>query len=145
MGVCCQQGEVNASEAHFIEETPRLVEIESLENLDRTTKARAYQEVTEVWAKYDEDKSGKLEYVEAEKFLDDCLTKMFGRKPSKEEIETHFKQIDTDGSGDLDKEEAMVFLLDFKKAIASLQKLRSSNTTYENNMMRRTVRNQKTL
>ena len=53
---------------------------------------------------------------------------MLGREPTARDIENHFLMMDKDGSGDIDKKEAMEFLVSFKMAIESMKKLNMHST-----------------
>ena len=64
------------------------------------------EEVEEIWAKYDINKNGVLDQKEAYAFLDDIMHEVTGQHPTHQEIESNFKILDEDGSGDVSKDEA---------------------------------------
>ena len=72
------------------------------------------KQVDDIWKNFDEDKNGKLERHEAEKFLKSILKEVTGKDPSEKELARNFEIMDLDKSGDIDKEEAYKFLKGFK-------------------------------
>ena len=66
-------------------------------------KAKLEQVATEVMKQLDVDGSGKLEFPEVKKMIDD-FTKgaPHDKRPTENEIKEAFKKLDTDGSGSLE-------------------------------------------
>ena len=72
------------------------------------------EEVEEIWAKYDINKNGVLDQKEAYAFLDDIMNEVTGQHPTQQEIESNFKILDEDGSGDVSKEETFKFIKGYR-------------------------------
>ena len=78
-------------------------------------KDQEYQiRVDALWAKYDEDKSGVLEWNEAQKFLKESMTQSTGKVPSISQIKEVFNEIDENGDNVLDKNEVIRYLKGFE-------------------------------
>ena len=77
------------------------------------------QTVEQIWDVYDADGNGVMDFEETKVFLDDYMGKFgSGEKLSNRELKILFKEIDEDGSGELDKEEIIVLL----KAVCNMKK-----------------------
>ena len=77
------------------------------------------QTVDQIWDVYDADGNGVMDFQETKVFLNDYMGKFGkGEKFSNRELKILFKQIDEDGSGELDKEEIIVLL----KAVCNMKK-----------------------
>ena len=77
------------------------------------------QTVEQIWDVYDADGNGVMDFEETKVFLNDYMGKFgSGEKLSNRELKILFKQIDEDGSGELDKEEIIVLL----KAVCNMKK-----------------------
>ena len=73
-----------------------------------------------VWAKYDVDNNGQLDYGETKKFTLEVTSQIVKddpsfKNPTEEELEKVFKELDKDGSGLVDKSEMFEYL---KKELA---------------------------
>ena len=69
------------------------------------------QTVDQIWDVYDADGNGLMDFEETKVFLNDYMEKFgTGEKLSKCELKILFKEIDDDGSGELDKEEIIELL-----------------------------------
>ena len=67
--------------------------------------------VEELWAIYDEDKSGSLDYDETKLFITETLTSMGQKDAYNDHAFTQmFKRFDTDGNGLIDQEEMKRFI-----------------------------------
>ena len=71
-------------------------------------------EVDAIWSKYDQNKNGVLDREEAFAFLKDMMAEVTGQAPTQEEIESNFKILDEDGSGDVSKEETYKFIKGYR-------------------------------
>ena len=77
------------------------------------------QTVDQIWDVYDADGNGVMDFEETKVFLNDYMGKFgSGEKLSNRELKILFKQIDEDGSGELDKEE----IIDLLKAVCNMKK-----------------------
>ena len=77
------------------------------------------QTVDQIWDVYDADGNGVMDFEETKVFLNDYMGKFgSGEKLSNRELKILFKEIDEDGSGELDKEEIIVLL----KAVCNMKK-----------------------
>ena len=77
------------------------------------------QTVDQIWDVYDADGNGVMDFEETKVFLNDYMGKFGkGEKLSNRELKILFKEIDEDGSGELDKEEIIVLL----KAVCNMKK-----------------------
>ena len=112
MGAACCQSNTDEKAEFKLEKN---VEDVSLMKPDSTSKPvimgtnedkKLQEEVDEIWAKYDINKNGVLDQKEAYAFLDDMMNEVTGQHPTQQEIESNFKILDEDGSGDVSKEEA---------------------------------------
>ena len=69
------------------------------------------QTVDQIWDVYDADGNGLMDFEETKVFLNDYMEKFgTGEKLSNRELKILFKEIDDDGSGELDKEEIIELL-----------------------------------
>ena len=65
--------------------------------------------VNELWKKYDQDKSGYLEFNELRSVIVEVVQKIHGKQnamyfiPSHQEMKGYFKSIDADDSGEVSK------------------------------------------
>ena len=71
-------------------------------------------EVDAIWLKYDLNKNGVLDRDEAYAFLKDMMSEVTGQIPTQEEIESNFRILDEDGSGDVSKEETYKFIKGYR-------------------------------
>ena len=67
-----------------------------------------------MWVKYDTDQNGVLDKNEGFSFLKQYLTDMIGEAPSDEDVKRNFDIIDTNGNGNLEKKNLLVYLSGFK-------------------------------
>ena len=63
-----------------------------------------------MWDQYDSNGDGVLQKAEAFEFLRMFLEENTGLIPDEEELEKHFKIMDDDGNGTIDKKEAQKFM-----------------------------------
>ena len=118
MGASCCQSQADVG-AEF---NTKNVENEGVKKPDRTPPVemgtnedvKLRQEVDEIWMKYDKNKNGVLDKEEAFAFLDDMMKEVTGQRPTQEEIESNFKILDEDGSGDVSKEETFKFIKGYR-------------------------------
>ena len=81
--------------------TPTPAPLNTNENEDVALK----KEVDDIWKKYDTNNNGVLSQKEAYAFLEDMMKEVTGQAPTQEEIESNFRILDEDHSGDVSKEE----------------------------------------
>ena len=81
--------------------TPTPAPLNTNENEDVALK----KEVDDIWKKYDTNNNGVLDKKEAYAFLDDMMKEVTGQATTQEEIESNFRILDEDHSGDVSKEE----------------------------------------
>ena len=74
------------------------------------------KKIDKIWKEFDTNNNKKLEKIEATKFLKEMLPELIGETPTDEMIERSFNILDKNGSGDIDKEECIQFLLGFRIA-----------------------------
>ena len=122
MGACCQTNseelktEViikNTQDKRSATPTPASLTpapLNTNENEDKALK----KEVEDIWKKYDINNNGVLDKKEAYAFLDDMMKEVTGQAPTQEEIESNFRILDEDQSGDVSKEEAFKFIKGYR-------------------------------
>ena len=66
--------------------------------------------VEEIWAVFDDDKSGKLDKEQATEFLRHAIKSITGEPAGDYQIQRDFIKMDLDKSGDIDKDEAIKYL-----------------------------------
>ena len=102
----CQSGEV-AVEAK--------IRRSKTEN-EKQMKKHAKQIVSELWKKYDTDKSGFLEFNELRSVVVEVVQQIHGKEtamyfiPSHESMRGYFKTIDADGSGEVSRKEFIEYV-----------------------------------
>ena len=70
--------------------------------------------VEQVWQIFDGDQSGTLDGRESKEFLKVVIKELTGNDATEDELERVIINMDTDGSGDVDKEEAIKYLKGMK-------------------------------
>ena len=73
----------------------------------------------QIWDVYDTDGNGNMDFEETKVFFNDYMEKFGGgEKLTNKELKILFKEIDEDGSGELDKDE----IIDLLKAVCNKKK-----------------------
>ena len=113
---CCQSNEVEVkNEVNLKNMEPKKMDAKTAPAVMGTNEdVKLRQEVEDIWTKYDTNNNGVLDQKEAYAFLDDMMREVTGQAPTQEEIESNFRILDEDQSGDVTKEETYKFIKGYR-------------------------------
>ena len=107
MGACCQTNteELKTEVVTVKKPQEKKAAAPAPFNTNENEDIALKQEVEDIWKKYDTNNNGVLNRKEAYAFLEDMMKEVTGLVPTHDEIESNFRILDEDHSGDVSKEE----------------------------------------